>query len=89
MVAAPASSFLELPVDIHFEILWHMDLREALPLLHVGYRCTITVGQLMRSFAVCLRILQLSGTVESYPSRDAQDITHIMPSSRRSILAHL
>ncbi|KAK0431914.1 hypothetical protein EV421DRAFT_132824 [Armillaria borealis] len=34
MVAAPASSFLELPVDIHFEILWHMDLREALPLLH-------------------------------------------------------
>ncbi|KAK0216160.1 hypothetical protein IW262DRAFT_1510061 [Armillaria fumosa] len=78
MVAAPALSFLELPVDVHFEILWHMDLREALPLLH-------SASELFNSRELWSHVLHATRKISPISCPPLEDLSLLTCSTLRKI----
>ncbi|KAK0447866.1 uncharacterized protein EV420DRAFT_863081 [Desarmillaria tabescens] len=78
MAVAPALSFLELPTDIHFEILWHMDLREALPLLH-------SASKFLNSRELWSHILHATRKILPIPCPPRDDLSLLTCSALRNI----
>lgn len=78
MVAAPAVSFLELPMDVHFEILWHMNLREALPLLH-------SASELFNSRELWSHVLHATRKISPISCPPLEDLSLLTCSTLRKI----